>query len=173
MVVWLCSWKIWLDFVRTFCKEYLYSEKHKCTIELILYFNFLLHKYFLQTVKVQNQGHNQTTTCNFLVFLKKIRNDKIKSFSKSKWIGFYNNEQLNFTNSYKQKLFLNKILQSFIWKADFEIHKNYSKTILFVFAWHISMWSRVIKGAIKFTQNWTIQCISYYYILLAFCWKSG
>ena len=41
----------WFDTL-TFCNKYLCSEKNKFRINLILYFNFLLHKYFLQKVKV-------------------------------------------------------------------------------------------------------------------------
>ena len=45
--------KMWLNLILlTFCKKKLCSQKHKFRIILILYFNFFLHKYFLQKVKV-------------------------------------------------------------------------------------------------------------------------
>ena len=53
---------------------------------------FLLHKYFLQKVKVWDQAkfcyeQEQTTTCDFFRIFEKNYNDWIKSFPKSKWTG--------------------------------------------------------------------------------------
>ena len=66
-------------------KKYLYSEKHKLRTTLILYFNFLLHKYFCKKSKYKikpnfSKDKIRPPLAIFSAFLKKITMTKSSHF---------------------------------------------------------------------------------------------